>query len=227
MNPFPLVLFEMISAQAIDDKPVVSWIASGDKFVILDRNLFISELVPSYYKHNSWKSFQRQLNLYGFKSKVYHNKKEKKSSRRKKKQNILHHRIGLFHRDKPELLELIDLKYKRENNMDVHIIPALSKAYDKKWVIPLNEGAPSYTTKSFKKLYGSREEETMYLNSGEHDLSKSNLEEESYTKHNITLMNDLNIEFTSFFERPWKNKMSETEGKYGILEDFFTLMENV
>jgi len=228
MNSFPLVLFEMMSAQANNDKPVVSWSSSGEKFIILDRNLFISEVIPSYYKHKNWKSFQRQLNLYGFKSKVYHHKKEQKSSTIRKKQNILHHRIGLFHRDKPELLSLIDLNCKKkETNMKVHSGPVLSTAHDKKWVIPFNEGTPSYTTKNSKKLYDSREEETMCLNSGEHVLSNSNLKEESFTKHNMTLMNDLNVEFTSFLERPWKNKMSEIEGKYGILEDFFTLMENV
>jgi hypothetical protein len=45
---------------------VICWLPEGDGFFIPDIPRFTSELAPVYFKHNKLASFQRQLNLYGF-----------------------------------------------------------------------------------------------------------------------------------------------------------------
>lgn len=63
-NPF----FEKLCNMLVDVKyqDVIAWDASGDSFTITDSKRMSREVLPRYYRHNNFSSFQRQLNYYGF-----------------------------------------------------------------------------------------------------------------------------------------------------------------
>lgn len=42
------------------------WSANGESFFVKDVDVFSNTVVPTFYKHNNWSSFVRQLNFYGF-----------------------------------------------------------------------------------------------------------------------------------------------------------------
>ncbi|PWN50362.1 winged helix DNA-binding domain-containing protein, partial [Violaceomyces palustris] len=46
--------------------PLISWNDSGQRFVVHDSAEFSRSILPKYFKHNNWQSFNRQLNLYRF-----------------------------------------------------------------------------------------------------------------------------------------------------------------
>ena len=48
------------------DSTVAEWTPDGDKFVVKDKEVFASKIIPQYYDHNNYSSFTRQLNFYGF-----------------------------------------------------------------------------------------------------------------------------------------------------------------
>jgi hypothetical protein len=61
--PFPQKLFALL---AKEPPSIVTWIPTGNAFRILDGEKFQQEVIPKYFKHTKFASFQRQLNLYGF-----------------------------------------------------------------------------------------------------------------------------------------------------------------
>merc|ERR1712151_88216 len=44
----------------------ISWKDDGNSFIIHDQAVFLNEIIPLYFKTSRWKSFQKQLNIYGF-----------------------------------------------------------------------------------------------------------------------------------------------------------------
>ncbi|KAM3147489.1 Heat shock factor protein 4 [Paramecium bursaria] len=53
----------------------IRWNEDGDKIILENKNQFILETLPQYFRHNNYNSFLRQLNKYKFR--VYKNKDQK------------------------------------------------------------------------------------------------------------------------------------------------------
>ena len=51
---------------------IISWRNDGKSFAIYDQSIFENELIPFYFQTKRWKSFQKQLNVYGFKKLLGH-----------------------------------------------------------------------------------------------------------------------------------------------------------
>ncbi|XP_075523753.1 LOW QUALITY PROTEIN: heat stress transcription factor A-5-like [Primulina tabacum] len=62
--PFLIKTYEMVDDSSTD--AIVSWSASRKSFVVWNPPEFARVLLPSYFKHNNFSSFIRQLNTYGF-----------------------------------------------------------------------------------------------------------------------------------------------------------------
>jgi hypothetical protein len=60
---FPKKLYDLVNA---GDEAVVRWEEHGRAFRIIDSEKFAEEILPIYFRHSKLTSFQRQLNLYGF-----------------------------------------------------------------------------------------------------------------------------------------------------------------
>jgi hypothetical protein len=65
--PFPWALHEMLN-QAEDRgfSNIVSWGSEGACFKVYDTKAFMKHVAPRYFRQTRYKSFQRQLHLYGF-----------------------------------------------------------------------------------------------------------------------------------------------------------------
>lgn len=62
--PFLTKTYEMIEDPVTDS--IVSWSHTGRSFVVWNPPEFAKDLLPTYFKHNNFSSFVRQLNTYGF-----------------------------------------------------------------------------------------------------------------------------------------------------------------
>ncbi|KAK1397188.1 Heat shock transcription factor [Heracleum sosnowskyi] len=62
--PFLVKTHDMIQDPVTDS--IVSWSPSGRSFVVWNPPEFARDLLPTYFKHNNFSSFVRQLNTYGF-----------------------------------------------------------------------------------------------------------------------------------------------------------------
>ncbi|KAG6531180.1 heat stress transcription factor A-5-like [Zingiber officinale] len=62
--PFLLKTYEMVDDASTND--IVSWSSTNASFVVWNHTEFAARLLPTYFKHNNFSSFIRQLNTYGF-----------------------------------------------------------------------------------------------------------------------------------------------------------------
>ncbi len=64
---FPLKLYRMLEdAESCGDDNIVSFLSDGKAFLIHKLDEFVSKIMPKYFNATRVASFQRQLNLYGF-----------------------------------------------------------------------------------------------------------------------------------------------------------------
>lgn len=64
---FPFKLYEMLQdAEKDGETCIVSWRHHGNSFTIHEPAIFCENIMPYYFDQGKYKSFQRQLNLYGF-----------------------------------------------------------------------------------------------------------------------------------------------------------------
>jgi hypothetical protein len=67
VTPFPWRLHEMLEEMEYSgESKIVSWLPDGETFKVHDPQGFTKKIIPSWFKHKCYKSFQRQLHLYGF-----------------------------------------------------------------------------------------------------------------------------------------------------------------
>ena len=65
--PFPLKLHNMLRECEKEGKSnIVSWLPHGKAFKVFAVSEFVERILPTYFKQTKYKSFQRQLNLWGF-----------------------------------------------------------------------------------------------------------------------------------------------------------------
>jgi len=64
---FPFKLYDMLEYAANSEySSAVSWIENGRAFAIHDKDTFLCQIVPRFFKQTKIRSFTRQLNLWGF-----------------------------------------------------------------------------------------------------------------------------------------------------------------
>ncbi|VEU45168.1 unnamed protein product [Pseudo-nitzschia multistriata] len=66
-NHFPWKLYDMLhTAEKRNEEHIISWIRDGKAFKVHKRDQFIEEYMKKIFNQTKFKSFQRQLNLWGF-----------------------------------------------------------------------------------------------------------------------------------------------------------------
>lgn len=60
--PFLIKTYEMVDDSSTDE--IVSWSSTNASFVVWNPPEFAAKLLPTYFKHNNFSSFIRQLNTY-------------------------------------------------------------------------------------------------------------------------------------------------------------------
>lgn len=65
---FPQKLHMLLTAAELDEELArsISWQVHGRAFIVHDRKLFVRDVLPKWFLQSRFESFQRQLNLYGF-----------------------------------------------------------------------------------------------------------------------------------------------------------------
>ena len=89
---FPNLLYSIL--QKDDHSHIISWMPNGREFIIHNLRNLVTGVLPLYFKTSKLKSFQKQLNIYGYKRTKLTNKS-----------TIYHHDHFIQHN--PELLLLV------------------------------------------------------------------------------------------------------------------------
>lgn len=110
-------LYNMLNKESL--RGIISWNDSGESFEVHDRERFIEEILPRYFKHKNMNSFVRQLNMYDF-------KKNKRSIHEIKFSH------SYFQRDHPEMLGYImrqtNSHYVAKSDKRAPLLPPLTQS---------------------------------------------------------------------------------------------------
>lgn len=90
-------LYEILSTE---DTRAIKWLKDGEGFMIPNQHMLSKKILPKYFRHSKYASFQRQLNYFGFKKWP------------KDKAIICTYSRENFHREQPENLQFIKRKPK-------------------------------------------------------------------------------------------------------------------
>ncbi|KAI8982266.1 hypothetical protein BDF20DRAFT_818659, partial [Mycotypha africana] len=115
-------LFNMVGDPSTD--PYIRWSKDGDSFIVQGHEEFAKVVLPRFYKHNTFASFVRQLNMYDFHKVPHLHQVALKDSRQSKNPNnnneIWEFSSPYFQRNRPDLLVLVTRKrnhrYNSKNN---------------------------------------------------------------------------------------------------------------
>jgi len=66
--PFLCKLYQIVHTPDTDH--CICWSSTRDSLLIVDQAIFAKQILPLYFKHNSIRSFIRQLNTYGFRKRT-------------------------------------------------------------------------------------------------------------------------------------------------------------
>ncbi|KAL8278580.1 hypothetical protein RQP46_009072 [Phenoliferia psychrophenolica] len=89
-----------------DTNHLIRWSDDGDSFYVVSADRFGHDLLPKFFKHSNFGSFQRQLNMYGF-HKVPHLHQGVLQSDSDESNELLEFSNNNFAREQPDLLCLI------------------------------------------------------------------------------------------------------------------------
>jgi hypothetical protein len=65
--PFPVKLYQMLEdSERYGTESIVSWSTNGRSFRVHNPKHFVTTIMPMYFRQTRYKSFQRQLHLYGY-----------------------------------------------------------------------------------------------------------------------------------------------------------------
>jgi len=111
---FPERLYCMLEETSFSNLSyIVSWKSDGTAFIIKDKKMFVDRVLKKYFNQSKWESFQRQLNIYGFKKR----KIDKKEQHHDLKSSVCYHH-AIFSRDNPFLCsEIKRTKISTEGNV--------------------------------------------------------------------------------------------------------------
>jgi HSF-type DNA-binding len=64
---FPVKLLIMLNTlEAQGKRDVISWMPHGRGFIVHQQEAFATEIIPQFFRHSKFSSFQRQLHMYSF-----------------------------------------------------------------------------------------------------------------------------------------------------------------
>ena len=70
---FPYKLYHLIQAlnsnhddDVVSVDPPIVWLSHGRAFIIRNEHEFLDKVIPVYFKQTKWRSFVRQLHMWGF-----------------------------------------------------------------------------------------------------------------------------------------------------------------
>ena len=110
---FLLKLFDILNNNTYNE--IISWNYDGTSIIIKDINNLCDTILPKFYIHNNYKSFVRQLNIYGF-HKIKNIKNEEGFKHEKFNKNSSYEQINQIMRKRKKMKFL--LKYIKNDSLN-------------------------------------------------------------------------------------------------------------